>query len=115
MDPSARWARFRSWPIWAQVLTWLVVWPVLIGLYTLTRPRGDRRGWWMATAALALWWIILAVGLAAGDTESDNTVTATHEANREQALSPESQAKSSTTTTPTTESTTTTAPATVPT
>ena len=51
MDATPLWATFRSWPTWVQAIAWLLVWPVVIGVYTLTKPPGQRRGWWVATGA----------------------------------------------------------------
>lgn len=62
MDGGPHWATFRSWPAWVQVLAWLLVWPVLLGLYTLTKPPDRRRGWWVATGASTLLWIGAANG-----------------------------------------------------
>ena len=49
------WDRFRRWPVWAQVLLWVAVWPVPLVLLALARP-GQRRQWGAAALVGALVW-----------------------------------------------------------
>ena len=43
------WDRFRGWPLWAQLLVWVVAWPVPLALLAIARP--ERRRAWTAAAA----------------------------------------------------------------
>jgi hypothetical protein len=63
------WERFRAWPVWAQVLVWLVAWPVPLALLALARPE-RRRAWTAAAVAGALVWAALAVSNA-GEPRAD--------------------------------------------
>lgn len=65
---SAR-ARFRGFPVWAQVLVWIALWPIPTALCAAARPFAVRRRWWAVTAAVTVVWIGIAASGAAPRSE----------------------------------------------
>ena len=69
MSESA-WNRFRSLPVWAQILIWAAAWPVPTALYAASRQEATRRRWWVLTAVAAVLWVGVA---SASSQESKRT------------------------------------------
>lgn len=60
------WGRFRTWPAWAQMITWVLLWPVPLVLLAVARPRS--RPFWGALAALgAFTWAVVVVSAGTDD------------------------------------------------
>jgi hypothetical protein len=58
------WHRFRGLPRWAQVLAWLALWPVPLGLWAAAKPKDRRTGPAVLAAASAAVWIAVLVSSA---------------------------------------------------
>src|SRR5213595_886792 len=79
--PTTMWGRVRGLPMWAQILLWLCVAPVLLALIAAQAPAETRRRWWGAAVAAAVVWV--AIGASSGsqpervETEAAPEVTTT--------------------------------------
>lgn len=51
------WGRFRSWRTWVQWLVGIIFLPVVLVVFTLTRPPESRNKWWALTAVVAVIWV----------------------------------------------------------
>ena len=60
------WERFRSLPIWGQILIWVLLWPVPLGLWAATRPKGMRTGPILLAVASAAAWVAIPISSSAG-------------------------------------------------
>jgi hypothetical protein len=52
------WRKFRGQPGWLQALAWVVGAPVVLALLALSKPKGQRRLWWVLTAIAAFVYVV---------------------------------------------------------
>jgi competence protein ComEC len=90
------WDRFRGWPLAAQIVLWVLLWPALFALLILRGHRGDGKGRPIAAVAVLalggpLWLSALTAGSAdpVGVEIADAAGTEAHEAVEEPADEPE--------------------------
>lgn len=62
------WGRFRSWHTWVQLVVGVILLPVVLLVFTLTRPPEGRNKWWALTAVVAVIWVGAAVTPDSPDT-----------------------------------------------
>lgn len=71
---SRTWRVFRSLPLWAQILAWVIAWPLLGALLLVSDPAGASTGRKVGSAALLLVGLPLWVGVALGEPGGEPTV-----------------------------------------
>lgn len=64
------WEKFRAWPLWAQALAWLGLFPVVLVVFTVSHPTDQRRAWWFATACASVAWLTVAATTADDDDQA---------------------------------------------
>jgi hypothetical protein len=72
--PKRAWARFRGARWYWQTAGWLFVAPVILVFYTLSKPAGERRRWWVATVAAFL--VYGLIGASSGSSTNPKTTNA---------------------------------------
>jgi competence protein ComEC len=96
------WARFRSWPLWVQLLLWLVAWPVLGALLAARSPRLGSAANPVALSVLVIGGLVWVGMVAAGDVgdDPDAVITTVGTTDEEQAAAPTPTAEPTFTPTP---------------
>lgn len=56
------WLRFRSWPVWAQIVAWALVWPVVWTVWVLQKKLWPR--WIRGGLVAAAWGLVVLIALS---------------------------------------------------
>jgi len=58
------WLRFRSWPVWAQIVAWVLVWPAVWTMWVLQKRLWPR--WIRIGLVAAAWGLVVLIGVSPG-------------------------------------------------
>jgi hypothetical protein len=70
------WSGFRRWPIWLQIIAWIIGFLVLLPILTWKSGRTDTWLKWTVTGIASLFLLIIVIGIAGGGSKKKTTLTA---------------------------------------